>query len=157
MPSFPISPPPSPTSHLTLAITTPNHFLSPPLTLGWVSDIPAQDASYSSLPWILHPPPPPPSSLLGNLRLPAAYFSLTTLWRQHHLLETLRSWGWYPALRSHRTHLPLPSTCRMTLKKMTLYRFLPILDYASLKRGMMFLFIPVPQGLVPNRWSTDDS
>lgn len=117
MPSSPILSPPSPTSHLTLAITTPNHFLSPPLTLGWVSDILARDASYSSLPWILHPPPPPPSSLLGNLRLPAAYSSLTTLWRQHHLLETLRSWGWYPALRSHRTHLPLPSTCRMALKK----------------------------------------
>lgn len=89
MPSFPISPPPSPTSHLTLAITTPNHFLSPPLTLGWVSDIPAQDASYSSLPWILHPPPPPPSSLLGNLRLPAAYSSLTTLWRQQRNSQEL--------------------------------------------------------------------
>lgn len=60
------------------------------------------------------------------------------------------------ALCSPHTHIPLPSTYHIILQ-MTLYGFLSTLDYMRLKRGIICLFIPLSQGLIQCRCSTDDS
>ena len=84
--------------HLPLLSHLPSRPPLPSDTCSNNSPSPAWDAGCKDCPSsILCPPPPPSSTIPHNLLLPGnTYSSFTILLRQHHLRETLATWGWCP-------------------------------------------------------------
>lgn len=105
---------------------------------------------------------PPRSSVLLHLYLllchPISRLTLTPPWQFWDITTFGKlSWaGFGASALSSYTHIPLLSASRIILQ-MTLYGFLSTLGYIRLKRGIIFLFIPISQGLTQCRRSTGDS